>query len=193
MMRRFSLAAVAVMMAQPALAADPQSLTCMAQSYTAEQQGQLDNWLPSLKIDEAGNDPVANQMGEMIFIVTSGCKEMHGWSDTQFQPAFLFEFGRIMELAFTRYGPMTREEIARLEATLAKGDRAALWSALEGEVISGMSGEAATTSTGNAMLYGQFMIEAGFGLDATKAEQIGIFLGAKAMQRYSEREFGAQK
>jgi hypothetical protein len=98
-----------------------------------------------------------------------------------------------MEAAFVKHGPMSAEELERIEATLADGDRTALWEALEGEVRSGMTGQASQDGTDNALIYGQFMLEAGFGLDTTKAEQIGILLGAKAMQRFSTREFGAQK
>lgn len=192
-MRKMVLAVVAAMLAQPVPAEGQTSLSCIAQSYSAKQLGQLDGWLPNLKTDAEVDDPTANQMAEMIFVVTTGCKEKLGWSDDQLQPAFLFEFGRLMELAFTQHGPLADEEIARLEATLAKGDRTALWAALEGDVISGMTGQTAITSPSSDALYVQLMLEAGFGVDKTKAEQIGIFLGTKAMQRFSQRVFSAQK
>lgn len=192
-MRKFLLAAAALMMAQPALAAGPDDLACMATSYSPEQQAKIDALLPQFKVENGGNDPVANQMGEVIVIAASTCMAQLGWRDDQLMPAVLFEAGRLMELAYVQYGPMTSEEIARLEAALAKGDRTALWAALEGEVRTGLTGEPGGPGNNNAILYGQFMLEAGFGFDMVKAEQIGILLGAKAMQRFSQREFGAQK
>jgi hypothetical protein len=192
-MRKFLLAAAAIMMAQPALAAGPEGLACMANSYTPEQQAQLDALLPQLKIENGGADPVGMQMGEVAIAAATECSTRLGWGEAQLLPAVLFEIGRFMEAAFVKHGPMSAEELERIEATLADGDRTALWEALEGEVRSGMTGQASQDGTDNALIYGQFMLEAGFGLDTTKAEQIGILLGAKAMQRFSTREFGAQK
>lgn len=191
-MRRILLAGAALMMAQPAFAAGPNDLTCMANTYSAEQQAKLDALLPQFKIENGGADPVATAMGEVIFVAVTDCMAQHDWNESQIMPAILFEIGRFMEAAFAQYGPMTAEEISRLEDALAKGDRTELWAALEGEVKAGMTGEPKAGGPNNAILYGRFMLEAGFGLDTTKAEQIGIFLGAKAMQRFSQREFGAQ-
>lgn len=192
-MRRVLLAAAAMMMAQPALAEGPGDLTCMAQSYSPEQRAELDALLPEFKVENGGNDLVGNQMGELVVIVANECMTRLGWSEEQLLPAVLFELGRFMEIAFVRHGPLSTEELERIEATLADGDRTALWNALETEVQVGMSGQASDGGTDNALIYGQFMLEAGFGLDTAKAEQIGILLGAKAMQRFSTREFGAQK
>lgn len=191
-MRKTLLAVAAVIMAQPALAAGPEDLTCMANSYTPDQQAELDALLPQLKIENGGDDPIGAQLSEVVVAAASDCMARLSWSEGQLLIAFLFEIGRFMEVAFVRHGPLSTEELERIEATLAHGDRAALWDALEGDVMAGMSGQASETGTDNDLIYAEFMREAGFGLDTTKAEQIAILLGAKAMQRFSQREFGAQ-
>jgi hypothetical protein len=186
------LAVAAMMMAQPALAAGPDDLTCMANSYTPQQQAELDALLPQIKIENGGDDPIGAQLSEVVVAAASDCMERLSWSESQLLPAFVFEIGRFMEVAFVRHGPMSADELERIEATLADGDRTDLWDALESDVRAGLSGQASETGTDNDLIYAQFMREAGFGLDATKAEQIAILLGAKAMQRFSQREFGAQ-
>jgi hypothetical protein len=103
-----------------------------------------------------------------------------------------FELGRLMEQAIRRHGPLNRDEVAKIDATLAKGDRSSLWMALEEQVALGVSGQTGEVSPRNEMLFEAFMVELGIGMDQAKGEQVGAFLGALTMQRVSRRTFAEQ-
>jgi hypothetical protein len=190
-MRKVLLAAVAAALApaSAAEAAEAAEIGCVAQRYSPDQQSELDALLPA--VDALGGGSM-EALGALIGGAATQCASTHGWDALQFELALLNELGRLLELAMRRHGPLSSEEIARLDAALAQGDRTALWAALEEQMAAGFSGSDAETNDGGAMLFGSFMLETGIGLDNAKAEQVGAFLAAMAMQRVSARRFAQQ-
>lgn len=191
-MRVFWTAGAALLVASGAQAADPEELGCMEQNYTAEQVSQINGLLPQIDMMAAGDNPAMNAMGMLVGAAASSCAATFGWDEAEFQPAIFFELGRLMEQSIRRHGPLPQEDIVKIDAALAKGDREALWAALEQQVAQGVAGDPDTVSPGNAMLFGTFMLELGLGLEQEKAEQVGAFLATRAMQRSSRRAFGGQ-
>ncbi len=191
-MRAFWLAGSALLMASGAYAADPEELGCMEQSYSADQSGEINGLLPQIDMLASGDNPAMDAMGVLVGTVAADCAATYQWNEAEFEPAILFELGRLMEVAIRRHGPLPQEDITRIDAALAKGDRTALWTALEEQVALGMAGVPDSISDGNAMVFGTFMLETGLGLDEKKAEQVGAFLATRAMQRASRRAFAAQ-
>ena len=192
-MRALWLAGVALMMASGAQAADPDELGCMEQNYTPEQTAQIDGLLPQVDMMAAADNSAMNAMGMLVGGAASSCAATYTWDQTQFQAAIFFELGRLMEQAIRRHGPLAQEDIAKIDEALAKGDRTALWTALEQQVMQGMEGQPDSVSPGNAMLFGTFMLEVGLGLEQEKAEKVGAFLATRAMQRSSRRAFAGQQ
>lgn len=192
MMRAFWLAGAALLLASGAQAADPAQLDCMANSYTVEQTGQIDALLPQIDMLADGDSPAMEGLGMLAGTAVISCAAAHQWDETDFEPAIFFEVGRLMEQAIRRHGPLTRDEVTKVDAALAKGDRSSLWTALEEQVALGVAGETDEVSSRNAMLFGAFMLELGIGMDEAKAEQVGALLGTLAMQRASRRIFAEQ-
>jgi hypothetical protein len=191
-MRRFWLAGAALLMASGAQAGEADELGCMEKSYSAEQSADIDELLPEIDLLAGGDSPQMNAMGMLVGTAASTCAATLEWTDAEFEPAILFELGRLMEQAMRRHGPLAGEEIAVIDAALIKGDRTALWAALEEQVMIGMGGEPNQISDTNTTLFGAFLLEIGIGFDEAKAEQIGAFLATKAMQRASKRTFATQ-
>lgn len=193
MMRKMLLAGAALMMGTTAQAGEPGELGCIAKGYTAEQRTELDGLLP--KVDFLGgsaDDPAMEAFAQIVFASVTSCGEKFSWGDAELEPAMLHEIGRLIEVGFRRHGPFKAEQIAKIDATLAKGDRSALWKALEEQFSIGMSDSDVSVSDENAVVFGQFMDETGLGLDEKTAEQVGVYLAAKVMQRASARNFAAQ-
>ncbi|AUX70104.1 hypothetical protein CHX26_11945 [Porphyrobacter sp. HT-58-2] len=192
MMRAYWLAGAALMMASGAQAADPAQLDCMANSYTDEQTGQIDGLLPQIDMLSEAESPAMEALGMVAGTAVLTCAATHQWGEADFEPAIFFELGRLMEQAIRRHGPLSRDEVAKVDAALAKGDRSSLWTALEEQVALGVAGQTDEVSPRNAILFGAFMLELGIGTDEAKGEQVGAFLGAMAMQRSSRRAFAEQ-
>jgi hypothetical protein len=190
-MRGFVLVGAALMMASGAQAGNGDELGCMQQSYTAAQSGQLDRLLPQVDLLGSAESPAMDSLGTIVGEAVAGCVMKLEWTDDEFQFAVLFEIGRLLETGLRRHGPLTQSEIATIDAALARGDRGALWSAIEKQVAAGMSGADEDISDADAALMGAFMLEIGVGLDVQKSEQVGAFLATRAMQRASRREFTA--
>lgn len=190
-MRAFVLGGAALLMASAAQAGNGDELGCMQQNYTAAQNGQLDRLLPQVDLLGNADSPAMDPLGELVGEAVAGCATKLEWTDLEFETAILFEIGRLLETGMRRHGPLTQEEIAKVDAALARGDRNSLWSAIEKQVAVGMSGEEAAISDADSVVMGAFMLEIGVGFDMTKAEQVGAFLATRAMQRASRREFTA--
>lgn len=192
MMRAMLLVAgAALTMASPAWAGDKAELACIAQGYSAAQTAEVDSLLGQIDVTGEGDDAALEPLGVLVMSVATGCGATYGWSDSEAAQALLNEFGRLMELGLRRSGALTGSEIAKIDAALANGERAAFWSALEDQLASGMGGEAAELNDADAQLFGSFLAELGFGIDDGKAPLVGNYLAAKAMQRASAREFTA--
>lgn len=188
----FVLAGAALMIASPGHAGDVKELACAEQAYTLEQRAQIDGLLPQIDILSAGDNPALDELGALVGMTAMQCGDQLQWDEADFEPAILFELGRLMEIGMRRHGPLTPAEIAKVENALAKGDRTRLWSAIEEQVAVGMTGGEASVSDDNAVVFGAFMLEAGLGLDVEKAEYVGAFLATMAMQRASTRIFAAE-
>jgi hypothetical protein len=159
--------------------------------YSADQKAEIDSLLAKVKLMSEGEDPAMESLGFVVMTSAADCASRFDWSDGEMAPAMLFEFGRLLEIGFLRHGDLTAAEIAKVDRALAKGDRSALWAALEEQLAQGMEGDTETVSNENAQLFGLFIIETGVGLEEAKAEQVGVYLAAKAMQRASARQFVA--
>lgn len=190
-MRGYVLGAASLLMASGAQAGNGDELACMQQSYTAEQSGQLDRLLPQVDLLGSSQSPAMDTLGGIVGEVVAGCVMKLKWEDREFESAVLFEVGRLLETGMRRHGPLTQAEISRVDTALARGDRTALWTAIEQQVAIGMSGGEEEISDADSVLMGAFMLEIGVGLDVNKAEQVGAFLATRAMQRASRREFTA--
>ena len=189
MMRAYWMVGAALLLASGAQAADPAQLDCMANSYTVEQTGQIDAFLSQIDMLADGDSPAMEGLGMLAGTAVISCAATHQWDEAGFEPAIFFEVGRLMEQAIRRHGPLTRDEVTKVDAALSKGDRSSLWTALEEQVALGVAGATDEVSSRNAMLFGAFMLELGIGMDDAKAEQVGTFLGTLAMQRASRRIF----
>ncbi len=187
------LGAAALTMAAPAWAGEKGELACLQNSYTAEQKTQIDGLLAKVNILGEGEDPAMDAMGILVLGAAEGCMTRFEWTDTEIEPALLYEFGRLMEVGFLRHGKLSANEIAQVDAALGRGDRTALWAALEAQLAQGMGGDTETVSDENAAVFGLFIMETGLPLDEAKGEQVGVYLAAKAMQRASLRQFTAAK
>jgi hypothetical protein len=188
-MRVFVLSGAALLITSGAQAGNRDELACIQQSYTAEQSGQLDRLLPQVDILGSSQSPAMDRLGGIVGEAVAGCVMKLKWEDREFESAVLFEVGRLLETGMRRHGPLTQAEIAMIDTALARGDRSALWAAIEEQVAVGMSGGEEEISDEDSVLMGAFMLEIGVGLDENKAEQVGAFLATRAMQRASQREF----
>lgn len=185
------VAGAALTMASPAWAGDKAELACMPKAYSAEQTAEIDGLLARVDIMGEGEDPAMDGLGGVVLSVAMECASQFDWSDAEMEPALLHEFGRLMEVGFVRHGQLSASDIAKIDAALAKGNRASLWAALEEQLTQGMTGGGDEVSDTNAEIFGQFILETGVGLEESKAEQVGVYLAAKAMQRASARQFTA--
>jgi hypothetical protein len=187
------LAGPALMMASAASAGEQAELACIQQGYDAAQKAELDSLVGKVDILGDGNDPAIESLGTLVVSVATGCGTKYGWTDPETGGALLYEFGRLMELGFRRSGKLTNAEIAKIDTALDKGDRDPLWAALEAQIAQGMSGDVETVNGANAEIFGTFILELGIdNVEEDKAEQIGVYLAAKAMQRASARDFTSQ-
>jgi hypothetical protein len=188
---RALLLAGALAMASPVQAGESAELSCVPDGYSAAQKSRIDGLLANGNIFDAGENPAMDAIAEVVVGSASDCATQFDWSEAELKPALLHEFGRLMEVGFIRHGALSAGEIAQVDAALAKGDRRSLWAALEKQLAMGMAGEGELLNDASTEVFGLFIIETGLGLDEAKAEQVGVYLAAKAMQRVSARDFAA--
>jgi hypothetical protein len=186
----FLAGAAALTTAVPAWAGDASELAFVKDGYTAEQRSEIDRLVTQVDMLGDEQDMTMDDLGFVVLDSALRYSEKFGWGDDELQPAMPYELGPLLEIGFVRQGKLAASDIAKIDATLAKGDRTALWAAMEEQVGVGMSGEG-DVGDGNAALFGIFLLETGIGLEDDKAELAGIYLGAKAMQRVSARQFVA--
>lgn len=191
-MRHVLLAAAALTMASSAAAGAPGELDCIAASYSAEERSEVDALLPLLDVTHEDRIDAFHRLGQIVDRGAGDCAAAYAWSDGALEAALLFELGRLMEVAIRRNGPFQPSEIARIDALLAKGDRAQLWAVMEAQFALSMEGAKGEVSDANAAVMNHFLAETGLATDDATAEQVGAYLVAKAMQRMYARAFAAQ-
>jgi len=185
------LAGAAVLMASGAQAGEPDELQCVEAGYTPEEIVEIDDLLSQIDVLSGGENAAMNALGMLVGTSAIDCAETYDWADGEFEAVLYYELGRWMETAIRRHGPLPQGDVVRVDTALAKGDRRSLWAALEEQVNLGIAGEDTELSPENAKAFEEFMLEVGFGIDDTTAEQIGAYLAAMAMQRISARDFAA--
>ncbi|MEL7189853.1 MAG: hypothetical protein AAGK17_09915 [Pseudomonadota bacterium] len=186
---------VLIILSTPTWAQEDQSLGCLKTGYSAEEQIKLDALLP--EFDALGESAVEEDLVAIVYDAVTRCSETEDWSDKQVEMALMHEFGRISEIAFSNYGPLSGDEIAGINSALAKGNRSEIWATIEKQVETEINGtdEELTNAADKRgeILLGLFAFEVGLADDLKKAELLGVFLSFKAMQRWATREFEAQK
>lgn len=192
MRAKILLAAAVMVTAGPTLAGEKAELNCVQNGYSAAQRAEVDGLLARVNILGEGEDPAMDALGGLVVGSVSACAQQFGWDETEFEAGTLYEFARLLEVGFRRHGQLSGDEIAAVDFALARGDRTALWAALENQAGAGMTIGDDSASDAEANLFGLFILETGLGLDEAKAEQVGIYLAAKAMQRTNSRRFTAQ-
>jgi hypothetical protein len=175
-----------------AQAAEPDELGCIAATYSPEQQGEVDALLPGLDLLFQRRSAMLDQLSLIILASASVCDSTYDWSDAEQESAMPNELGRLMELALRRHGRLTGEDVARVDALLATGDRSALWAALERHIGIGLAGRNEAIAHDEAIVMGQFIGDTGVGPEERKIEEISVYLAAKTMQRISARAFAVQ-
>jgi hypothetical protein len=193
-MRKLMFAGIALMMASAAQAGEPGELACIPQGYTAAQKADIDALLP--KVDflfSSEDDQAMTSLAVIAMASAASCTDKFGWSEAELEPALIHELGRLLETGFRRHGPFTPAQFDKIDATLAKGDRTAVWKALEEQFSKGMDGGDVSVSTANALVLGAFIMETGIGADEKTGELVGVYLAAKVMQRSTARDFAALK
>jgi hypothetical protein len=175
-----------------AQAAEPGELGCVAATYSPEQQVEVDKLLPELDLLFQKRTAALDHLRVIILASASACDSTHDWSDAEQEAATLNELGRLMELALRRHGRLTGDDVARVDALLATGDRAALWAAMERHLGIGLARRSEAIAHDEAILMGQFIGDTGVGSEQRKIEEVSVYLAAKTMQRISARAFAEQ-
>ena len=189
MMRAIWLAGAALLMASGARAGEIDELHCVESSYTPEQIEELNRLLPNIDILSESENSSMDALGMLVGTSAIECAATFDWTDSEFETVLFFEMGRVMETAVRQHGPLSRTDVALIDAALARSDRSALWSAIEEQVVIGVAGEENVVSDENAAAFDEFLLEIGFGMGLATSEQVGAFLAALAMQRMSARNF----
>ena len=189
-MLRWTPALIAVAaLATPLQAQD--SVECTQNTYTEAQKQKIAEILPRFTGDVAAEEAANIELGDSAGGVVDICAQEHGWTAEEKELAAVFEFSRLREVAFRQHGPMPAQDIAKLDAALAKGDRTALWQAMENQVLVGYTGEPSPTEQQDITILGAFLIGLGYAFQNDKNEQFGMLMGFMALQRYGKREFAA--
>lgn len=187
MIRTTFLVAAAALFAVPAAAQD-NDLSCMQQSYTDQQKEEIATLAPDARMGGEGN-PAADNVAQIAVGTAVECAVLHGWNEDQTMFAAYYELGRVMERGFRESDQLTGEQIAALDAALAKGDRAALWASVEKVMVASMIEGAAQPDASDYMVLGMFSEELSATPEAGFDEAVGMLLGLMSMQQYSAREF----
>lgn len=194
MMRNLMLAGAALVMASTVQAREPSEIGCVPKSYTGQERAEIDKLLPSVDfLNGDENDAAIGAFSTIVFESVKRCAAQFKWSEAEMEPAMMHEFGRFIELRLRRHGPFKADQIAKIDATLADGDQTELWAALEDLFGTGVSGEDIDSDARSAMALDDFMAKTGLAYDDNGAEQVGVYLAAKVMQRSSARTFAALK
>ncbi|WP_379921158.1 hypothetical protein [Erythrobacter sp. R86502] len=189
MTRGIWLAGAALLLSSGAMARDRAELQCIESGYTAEERAEIDELLPDVNMLDDAGDATMDAIGTVVGDVAIDCADTYEWNDSEFEAALFYELGRLVETAIRRHGPLPQVDVTNIDAALAKGDRSALWAALEEQVNIGIAGEDASVGEANAKVFEDFVMEIGFGMDEATAELVGAFLATLAMQRMSARNF----
>lgn len=188
--RRALAGLVAALWTSSGVASETSPIDCMAQSYDPEQLAQIEE----LDADFLRSDAQSESSGgfeEVTIVVTAGCAYEHGWNEDQIHYAMLYEGGRLGEAAYRKAGPLSAEQLAKLDAALAKRDNTEMWKLMERAVVAGVEGVEVEFTKGEEMTLGLFIIGSGLGMGEDVGENVGSLLGLMAMQRYAQREFEA--
>ncbi|MCB2065527.1 MAG: hypothetical protein KDE15_02675 [Erythrobacter sp.] len=177
--------------ATPALAQD-KGLRCMAASYTPAQRQQMAELGPRARFaDASGPNAAADALSDVAMDAVVHCITESGWGEDAAMFATFYELGRVNEAAFRQSGELSSEDLRRLDTALARGDRTALWDAIERGVWAGVADSDVGASDADAMVLGTFMLESGLGLNEQTANRVGVLLGFMGLQRVGQREFRA--
>lgn len=184
-----SALAFSAFMAAPAQAQE-KGLGCMESRYTTDQLSQIAELGPQADI-MAGGNPQADQLAQTAIGSAFQCAAANGWDDDQTRLAAFYELGRIMEGAFRSSDALSDAQLAKVDATLAKGDRTALWRTVESVMVPGLIGQEPQMSDADLLVLGTFAAELDEAPEDGFDEKVGILLGFMALQDYATREFAA--
>ena len=173
-------------------AAEPAGLDCMAASYDGSEQDTIEGLAPKYGFgaDGKGNDAV-NELAKIAGGATKKCADKLGWTEEELAYAAMFEVGRVGENAL-RHSPMlTSEQLDKIDAALAKGNRDTLWAAIERSVWAGTANKPSGSTGQDEFVMGAFVMGVGVGSDDLVAKKTGLLLGMMGLQRIGRREFSA--
>lgn len=189
--RAFLGLAAALLVAAPGAAHAAEGLDCMAQSYGPEELAKIEKLSHNFHFDDQGDKGTGDALMEIGITATYECFDANGWSEDGLYFATLYELGRLAETALRHSGRLTAEQMQLLDQALAKRERPELWAALEKAVVAGLEDREAEVTAKEELVLGAFVVSAGLGSDDATGEKVGELLGAMAMMRYGQREFGA--
>ena len=180
----------AAMVSAPAMAQDT-GITCIQNSYTAEQISAIGDASRNLANGSQLNQSALNQIVMIAAPAIQACATQSGWDQQQAMYATFYEMGRVSEQGFRAAGLLTPNELARLDAGLAGPDSASVWAAVENTVMASLGGTVQVYNM-DALTMGAFIT--GLGLDVGSAgtdtpELVGMLLGFMGLQRIGSREF----
>ncbi len=182
-------AMLAILFATPATA-ETAGLECMAASYDAEEQATLERLSLDYGVgaDHQGNE-AAGQLAKLAGAEAKECGDRAGWGQEELVYAALFEIGRVGENAIRHSAMFTPDQLQKIDAALAKGDRGTLWAGVERSVWAGMMKKDADGTPQDTFAMGAFLMGVGIGADDAVGEKTGMLLGMMALQRIGQREF----
>jgi hypothetical protein len=181
---------LAASLAVPGVARAAGGVECMAKSYDAGELSQIAALSKRLSFDAQGSS-AGEALAQITTKVAYECSDQHGWPESVFYYAVIYELGRLSEAAYRRSGRLTDEQIRRLDSALATGDRSHVWAVMEDAVMAGLENREPVTTPQEDMLMAGFLLSAGFGDDEAVGERVGELLGTMALQRVGRREFNA--
>jgi hypothetical protein len=181
---------LAASLAVPGVAQAAGGVECMAKSYDAGELTQIAALSKKLSFDDEGQG-AGNELAQISTKVAYECADKHGWPESVFYYAVIYELGRLSEAAYRRSGSLTDEQIRRIDSALATGDRSDVWAVMENAVRAGLENRDPVTTPEEDTLVAGFLLAAGFGDDAALGEKVGELLGTMALQRVGRREFNA--
>lgn len=165
-------------------------LDCLAGLYTEIDRSRIDTLASVVNGTTQRSETALLFYGLVADAAARSCARRLSWDEGQAYHARQHEVARLMELAYRAHGPLSDEGIARVDRTLASGNSAKMWSAMELSV----SGEILRVSREEQLRaeadMRQFLVSAGFSASDPAALQAGDLLALMAVQRVHARQFG---
>lgn len=190
-MRNFLIGAAmmgAALAGAPAEAAA--NIECMDDGYSAADEKVFQDFFANFTVASMNQEGASDAYTAPIATRAANCALSNGWNEAAITNAIFYRMSVMLAAALELKSPLTKDQMTRLEDTIAKADQARLRAILGPGIEASMNSQSGPElSEEDTMYLGLVVIGAGLPQDDGIGEYVGALLGARMMAEIAAEKF----